>query len=597
MLEKTEGNTSEFVSIELQLDDNMPSSIAHINILHTGKHLGYFSEYTGSVGKCRGITVKWIEACLLHEDNVFNQRVTRLVERSPTIAQVNLVKEKVRRREYISSEDQFYLDTIAFYENIMLFHTPSNHRNIFNQLLYEADIEIISQFASSDKILEQGGLATVFFESWIFSDQEIISYFEDITHAIQSIYKGQNSIIGFLLSSSHHNHAIGMSYDIKKDAWKWMDINFWPPRKLISHDISPIPWLLRGSFSITSDMKQFTFSIQTITTAKDFKLAQLSTALSKIKISHVVTAEKTKCEQIKHLVYNSSYYGHIDVIMALALLNVSLNIPLHSNNTPIYIAAQHGHINVITVLASFGANVDTPDNDGVTPVNIAATRGHVEVITKLAIFGANVNTPNSYGCTPVFTAASKGDVKVITELARLGANLNTPNVKGHTPTHVAVALGHVEVIVELIRLGANINASDNDGFTPLLMAISCNQVDAVRQLLLVNSSCVTRSSVIRINILRNMLDNENCMACLNKFITTKFDSDEEKLDIAVSPQELTMILGNKDLIKLFKLLHVSDKNSLCGLFWSFFQQNSFEKNTQNNKFEPFVYPRFRPSCI
>lgn len=107
-----------------------------------------------------------------------------------------------------------------------------------------------------------------------------------------------------------------------------------------------------------------------------------------------------------------------------------VNLGNAEGQTPLHMAAAMGHLQAIDLLYMKGANLNCKDHAGRTPMHLAAELGQIASIHRLFFLGAKVNTYDKSSSTPIDLA--KGDAKKILldiaerkgELKKLPPNFN-----------------------------------------------------------------------------------------------------------------------------------------------------------------------------
>jgi len=424
----------------------------HTNILDALASFGYCENFDGV---CHGFSLRWLEASILGQENVFDERIQNITSNGPELAKLFHKAEQGRWKNLTEEEKRELFDIRAFSESLALFQDSGGFSSIFDAYITQVAIETTSTLASSQGIRALGGLAQIYSEPSIYTPWELGKYLTDLGLIFES-YQSQEAI-GVLLSN--WNHAIALSYT-PGTGWKFMDVNHYPSLSFKQNQTSSLAGLIELGFEGASADYYIPLNTTVLTTGKNPRLEQLKAELGKFKASHVVT-EELATRKVKHvgLAFIAARHGHVNVIAELAKHDgVDLNQAINSGETPAYIAAHNGHANVIAELARHdGVDLNKAKNDGATPAFIAAQQGHANVIAELAKHdGVDLNKARNGGATPAFIAAQQGHANVITELAKHnGVDLNKANDGGETPALAAAKKGHANVITELAVVTKN----------------------------------------------------------------------------------------------------------------------------------------------
>ncbi|MDX2346645.1 MAG: ankyrin repeat domain-containing protein [Legionella sp.] len=453
----------------------------HTKILKTFVDLGY-KEQEIDDGVCHGISIRWLEAIMLNQEDTFNNRIQDIILHGDEIVRLMHAGEQEKWGDATKDYRARLLDIRAFFDSLALFLQPSKYAEYLGPLS-QGHIETISTFASSDEIQDLGGLETIYSEPGIYTQEELEAYFSEL-EIIFDLSKLKEPI-GMLLSSNEH--TIAMAYIPADKRWKLMDINlmglfgsdpssrqFTGKQPAIMADNKPdIQLALNQTINIKLNKNKKTDVIfnTSILTTKNQSLIPLKHHLKSFKEKHAVTEEiASRAKDNDLLTFVAARNGHDNVITALGNHGVNLSPADKSGTTPAYIAAQNGHANVITALANHGGNLSHANKRGVTPAFIAAQCGHVSVIEALANHGADLKQVDENGKTPAYIAAQFGHANVIAALANHGTDLKQARPDGETPAYVAAQNGHVSVIAVLAKHKVNLNQADKSGSTPAFIA-------------------------------------------------------------------------------------------------------------------------------
>jgi ankyrin repeat protein len=388
-------------------------SLAHWSLVNLGRKLGYTQE---DRGLCHGTALKFIEACLLNQQGKFISRINKIVDIAKKTDNldklIHQAQKKLKNHEPLTDDDSIYLEILAFYDSLILYHLPGKHQDLFNDSFTQYNADQISQLAASDALQEQGGLATTYSEPGIYTENEIKAYLNEIITNNERLNPGNN--LGLILSNA--SHAISLSYQADTQTWILMDINQWPPLETHLNSINEVYNRINTAFKTSP---YIAFNTTLITTNSNAKILQpLTTKLNELKENHPITKE----------------------ISERAADGVTLA----------HIAAQYGHADVIAKLARCGANLNQASKkSGLPPAHIAAYTGHANVIAELARHGVDLNQQDRSNNTPAYSAARQGHVNVIAELARHGADFNQITKNKKTLIDIAKKNGHDKVIAEL----------------------------------------------------------------------------------------------------------------------------------------------------
>ena len=97
---------------------------AHESLIELGIKLGYFQK---PGGLCHGTTLRFLEAYLLDEQDTFISRINKIASIKNLDVLIHQTQEKVKKHESLTTDDSMHLEILAFYDSLMLYHSPQNH--------------------------------------------------------------------------------------------------------------------------------------------------------------------------------------------------------------------------------------------------------------------------------------------------------------------------------------------------------------------------------------------------------------------------------------------------------------------------------------
>lgn len=453
----------------------MPQDV-HISFCELGAALGYFPKEKMYEGWCNGLTLKWLEACFVNDEDTFYQRMQRILilnEDTAIVEKIDQVKEKVKRHDLLSDHDLELLDLLAFYENVELYHNPHHYYEIFNTFFHQTDVAQVSLLAASKKIESLGGLTNIYSEPGIYTKAEIAEYLNSLIQTIHHSGYSDQKPIGLVLQG--FDHYIGLSYQVKNSSWKFMDINQWPPIAFEAASTLELAEKIVDGFNehrgIIPRLPYTALNTLVITTSNNEQRFQLASQLNLWKKNHLISQALSERDGPVNLAFMAALIGDANIIAELAKYDVDFNRTKHSfGATPALIASEMGHVTVITELAKHNVDFNLSEKGGRTPLLRATYLRNTHVIAELAKHGANLETTDNQGIGPLMYAAYFGYVDVFEELVSLGANLAVQLIRGQTPAHLAAQNGHANIITALAKHHFNFNVSANDGTTPASIA-------------------------------------------------------------------------------------------------------------------------------
>ncbi len=462
---------------------------------------------------CHGFAIRWLEACLVGEENLFENRIKEIHSYGDSlIARIQEVQDKEENQ--LTEEDKTLLDIQAFFEHMELQQSPGSYTSFFGRIFSQSDIESISDIATSDAMRSRGGLCKIYSQPGMYTKEEVTQYFDQLSDVLDSaISNSSNECWGILIGEFNHTLAVTYTPGI---GWRFMDNEQYPPLVFSKEETYLLAKEIVNALTVQPTIPYIGFNCSIFTVADNALLPAVTTALNQFAEKQVLTEEMLTREsdgydlaciatQNEHtwileeylkyklridkdygsypLIYLAVQHGDLEIIDFLCHNGAEINA-LNANYTPIYIAAKNGDVASISLLAMNGADV----NKGncitmVTPVHIAAKNGHIPAITAFAKLGADLNLGDDKGATPLHAVAEENHVEAIVTLIALKIAPNIADDNGATPLHMAAKRNSVEAIVALIKLGANPNLRNDKGETPLHMAAKRNNIEAIEALL------------------------------------------------------------------------------------------------------------------
>jgi ankyrin repeat protein len=402
-------------------------------------------RHSDFAGVCKGFSLRWLQACLLSEEDeiLFNKRLEQMlnIDDAPAfLEKIRDIEEQVKRKEIISEEDNKLLEIFSFCSGLLILQSPHYFRSLFGNN-YDYSIENLSAIAGSKEVLNQGGLVEPYSESVIYTEAELINYFQDIQSILDS-HGSSNEAVGFLLDSLAHDMAI--IYQPQK-GWKSMDINHYP---FITGKKSP-----ESSSSLIFRIQEIPFTdipklISTIKTG--FEVGDYFAFFNQM----ICLGNYSHKNELKNI-FEQFKNKHI-LTKEIANRQDSRGISLA------HLAAKNGDARLVLELAKNQADLQLESQEyGYTPALFAAygeRSGCIKVIATLAELGVDLNQVCSRG-TPIFGAALEDCPNAIRELAKAGADVNIPSPEGIAPLFIAAQEGNIHSVIELLKYGANVNAA------------------------------------------------------------------------------------------------------------------------------------------
>lgn len=486
----------------------------HELILKFFNQLGYPAE----AGLCHGITLRWLEASLINKTNEFVCRVGKIIEIAKSEELLNAFVLHVRQ----GKNPEKWLDICSFFDSVALFHSPRQFASCFASLkeLLQINVEESSRLASSDDILKSGGLKSIYSQSRMDTQNELMVFLDELTQRMERVGLAQNKTISFLLASSEH--TIGLTYTIGQ-GWDFFDINQYPPKFIHSQKTIELVKRIHEAFNDDSSSPYMAFNVFCYDTKSACSL-QLKEQLDEMKASRVLTEEiaKRKAKHGVNLAYialkghdNETFKKLLPLHSDLSIIEntkqetlAHVAVAMHNEEivqillqqqedlfrkadregyTPIAGAAYLGYEDIIKCLVEHDPLLlKIKTNDGFSIAHLAALAGHEQVIQLIAEHSPDVLLikDKKWGWTALHWAVYDHKTNVIeTVIKRDKQLLESTSEDGSTLFHVAAINGVVPMVELLVKHVPHLlTAMNHEGLTPAFLAVLNNHMDILREL-------------------------------------------------------------------------------------------------------------------
>ena len=459
-------------------------------LTNLGKKLGYFPDTLRGV--CYGVTLAWLEACMLHEEDKFNLRLTKMLNENASLpGHINQIKDTVKSGKEITEDEVELLEILSFYEKVTLNQQPHVHDDFFNAALNQHEnVEQIMNFTASDKMSTGGGVKVVNSQLGLYlTPKDVADYLEKIAKSIDEVGYDPESqaIIGFVLSNE--NHTVGLNYNPVLRQWSFMNINKGQSKTFDPSQYGELAkYIVKGFGEGTVG-----FSTTVITKANDNNIdlltAKLNDSMPQRVTMPINPSEGDKIRWVHGaaetgLVHFAAAMGRTDIIEELSDSGVSLDSRLNKGHSPAHIAVLNSSVESIETLAKCGASLDLGNLNGDTPAHLAAQGGNDQMIQFLAEQNPEfISKQNNDGRTPAHLSALNGDLHMIEAFARADVSLlSALTSSGLTPAHIAAQNGDLEFLKELAQYSVPLDSLGVAGITPLFLAIQNGHTEIVRYL-------------------------------------------------------------------------------------------------------------------
>lgn len=461
-------------------------------------------ELAKSKDICQAYTIGWAEAVLSNESHVFISRIKVMQQKSASMltSQVDMVKNKIKKAGEdapLTSVEINLLTIPAFLDKIELFRYPAGHARLFGKPMAQSNIEEISMLASSQSIIDAGGLAVSYSEPFIFTMPELKVYLEQLFKMLASLPIDPSRENNVLLLNDY-GHTTGFSYNQRTQKIQFLDLN---QNNGFPIDIATIDHLIECIKIAFKPLKLheanafLPCNIKLLTVKKNSVLATWQKALLAFKESSKqdITEEiAQRCNQTT-LLFVAARDGHVNTVNdLLKRSSIDVNSQTGEIPSPLFIAVQNGHLEVVKALLKHkDININQLRYDGVSPLYFAAQSGYIDIVTCLLShrdaknqldINLNIISPDT-GATALFRAAQFGHTYIVKLLlAQPNIKLDIITTTGTTALYIAAQNGHDDIVKALLPYTDEkmLNHTANNGTTALLMAAQKGHTRVVKAL-------------------------------------------------------------------------------------------------------------------
>lgn len=446
-------------------------------------------------GVCFGLSAMGIQALLVDEIDIYNERLKKIYEIPVTEFSARLAQLKKQL-----SANPTENEIPAFLDRVKMYQDSAKLPELFAERESPPTQDMLrtSPLALSDKLKDKGGIHEASSDCGAFTESELKEYLESLAQALISSDKKIEENIGIIMANPYHTISIG--FNAKENEWIFIDPQQMPARKiktaeemaslivdafttkLIPNTTNKNVIINPTIISTKAIAPQLDKCISTWKNSENWQKKFSSEAMAEHK-SQVIDATGTNL-LVRASMHNDKY---IDLIKCLLKANAnSINSRNYNGQPLLYYAADLNYKELIKELVKVeGIDPNMQTARGSTALHAAASNGYTDIAKELlTIKGINVNCTNAKGSTPLLMAAENGYLDIVKALLDKNADVNQPFQGGVTPLLFAIDKGHVEVVKELLKhKDIDVYKSTDEGDSPISLAIEQNKIDIVKELL------------------------------------------------------------------------------------------------------------------
>ncbi|PJD93935.1 MAG: hypothetical protein CK424_01385 [Legionella sp.] len=460
-------------------------------------------------GACHGLTIKWIEACLLGQTSQFDEQKKLILELDTESFGIAIqdIKEKAKvNNMYIvlSPKEHHFMTLVAFLKSTYLFQSLMG-QNLLG-FIGLRDIHQISAIASTDEIKQKGGLVNCELEAGNYSKTELAAWLERYETAIQDIDTPQNV---FVFELSNEVHSIGVMYQKNAGTWQVEDSNNIQMTNFLSVSRQEIAEQIYMGL-ITSSMpdspvhlrwieffrKKLQDKIKETPVNKKNKSFRLDYKKDSLEITVIYNAETEKWSP-----KDTNHILELEVMadyLALWFIGVKEPCPYINMSTIMYLTQddEHSH-NIIKKFQQKLLPYEPSTNwlqraNAFHLVSVASRIGNIDLVKKITEMHLYDDAALKEA---LFISAQENDIKIVNVLMTLPRSIRLINQIGDptlnqirrgddsTPLMIAIQNDHADMVKLLLNMGANPNISNSFGVTPLAIAAHQGHLEIVNCLI------------------------------------------------------------------------------------------------------------------
>lgn len=365
--------------------DGLMHSLVPPDVRLKGHCFGCLTPNSGAPGLCFGFTMMAVQAMLIGEFKVFDQRL------------IDMYSMYLNYRQHM--KQVLTLDMLTFLNGVELYSQPQSHRDFFesNQpLSQQKNVDVVMSLVLNKKITDaeekdgMGGMASAdtlkaATFSGAYTKKELTQHFEELLAAVD---KNNKQTLCMALNSTRHSIAVG--YDHVNESWYLVNVDKLPVAYFKS--VEEIANAVHEAFGKGNNT---IFSTHLYSTKKHE--TEMLAYLNKLNARptwqslHQATQEKAKRKDKDGASWLTVATIAEDEKSIDQLLKhkADPNVALKgSKETPLWIAASAGSARIVELLLEAGANPTLVNKrsdkiSGKTPLEKAVLNGHHEVIDIL----------------------------------------------------------------------------------------------------------------------------------------------------------------------------------------------------------------------
>jgi ankyrin repeat protein len=372
-------------------------------------------------GACWGVAMKGMFGILGDTLDIFDRTLERIYASDPSsLAEVIHTYHRENDKQLSS-----------FLDSVSLFHTPSEHKELFLPTH-----GFIDQRTSKSHLIsllmpieleEKGGVVDLHSITGAGDKKQLQDYFNHFTQIVDS--KKLTQPIVFVVGNSKHSITLGYLPTIKQ--WVLINANNLPSLRL---DPNHIGSQFIEALMYSDTVAVFHWSAYVVNNSEALRYQQCLKEWESCEAWKAIHCPATQTCNRKNdastsWLYLAILHEKINQIQALLEQGADTNVVGIKGRTPLMRAIFSGNADIVELLLEYGAdpnhaNPNLENFKGWTPLFLAVSRRHLDIVEFLLNAGANVNQQLEDGLTALFFAAQRGDLNIVKLLLKHGADIN-----------------------------------------------------------------------------------------------------------------------------------------------------------------------------
>jgi hypothetical protein len=401
------------------------SNLTHRNLIDCAKKLGYSPN---DEGICYGFSMRWIEASILGVQDKFYKRLQKIYKLNKLLSSGYPI-DKIQHSPIWKNQ---LLDIRAFFDSLMLYQSPDHYPEVLGQELVQDNVTDVSKIASSEAIMQLGGLLQTHpIKYGSFQSHDLQNFLQEIENMAREVNYQDPLCIRCCLSSSIGKHSVCLIYHPKSNDWQFMDVNQMNMGKT------------HFNLSNISDELPFdryeTFYAQLVLPHQNHA-EELITKIAQLEKLNVKKPDETISKPQDSLLFTAIKFNDAEVLTKLLNQIENPNITRENGITPLIDAVLQNRDHLVKILLNDKrTNPNQTMISTFTPLMISTKNQNLDIVnTILANERTDPNLVMNKGYCALIIAVSMKCIDIAKKLASdVRINLDIPSPSGPSAIDIA----------------------------------------------------------------------------------------------------------------------------------------------------------------